>query len=616
MDIKLVSEKISCALSKLAIDAPEIPYKWADNNYYLVKGTTDTPGPWSSYGYQRGLLGFFAGNSVVKVILKKCKRIGGTKCLTAAWAKFITEQRRSVCIWHPVGDDSKDFVTDEINPLFEVMPSLQTSLDGDWKNKKERNNTDAKKKFIGCSAYFRGGNSERAYRQITVSVAILDEADGFIVGADGYAEFIERAYGRTETALNRKLIVNSTVRVKGASVTDSAYEESEEKIFRDIKCINCGHMHVLEWENFYYTKSEDGKSAIDAWFECPHCHGELRYEDYAEMDEQGQWITETGMLYDEENDFFVTRDGGIVQKIESLGVHIWSAYSYFLSWKELASTWIRANLAAASGDYSQLRTFVNEMLAQVYEERSGTVSATVFADRLEKYHNEYLPDGVTHLVAGCDIQTGQDARIEVVIVGVGNENEKWHVDHVVLDGDIAKAKTQERLDEILLRTYKNKAGGELPISVALLDEGDGNVCEEVRKYCTARKRLATGETSKKRLIRPCKGGDKGNLVDVRGKVYGDNATKTRVKTHVINHIAAKDVLYGAISKVRKPGKDYIHFPDTLSQDYFNQLTGERRVVNRGKVKYEKRTGSQRVEVLDCWVYAIAASRIYDFINRK
>ena len=181
MNTSIIAKRLSNVMQKLEIEAPQIPYKWADQYFHVVKGTSDTPGPWVSFGYQKGLIGLFAGNSATKVVLKKCKRIGGTQCLKAAWAKMIIEQRRSVCIWHPVAEDSKDFVSDEINPLFEVMPKLRNALDGDWNNKKERNNTDTKKKFVGCTAYFRGGKSERAYRQITISAAFIDELDGFFV---------------------------------------------------------------------------------------------------------------------------------------------------------------------------------------------------------------------------------------------------------------------------------------------------------------------------------------------------------------------------------------------------------------------------------------------------
>jgi phage terminase large subunit GpA-like protein len=616
MNINLVSSLLSSALSKIEIDAPEIPYRWADNNFYVVKGTTDVPGPWLSFGYQRGMLGMFCGDAVTRVILKKCKRIGYTKCISIALAKFITEQRRSVGVWHPVESDSRDFVTDEINPLFEVVPVFAEALDADWRNKKDRNNTDAKKKFKGCTAYFRGGNSDRSYRQITLSVAILDELSGFIVGTDGNAEFVERAFGRTETSIQRKLIVGSTLTIKGYDLTEIEYDSTEEKIQRHIKCIKCGGLFPLTWEEFKFEKSEDGEKAVDAYFLCPHCQCEIRYDDYPECDEAGVWKTESGMIYDEENDVFVKNNGTVVDRVYSVGVYVWSAYSYYLTWVDLASTWIRAMASARAGDISLLKTFINEMLGRSFEEKEGVVNSSSITDRLEGYSYKLIPKEIEYLVAGCDVQSGEKARVEILVTGVSDTlKQRWHVLHAVVNGSIADEHTWAGIDEVLFEIYKTEDGRFLPVNVALLDEGNGNDTESVRKYCCARKNLALVKGNQKRIVRPCKGTDKGHIADIKGKVFGDALTKTNVKTHFVNHIAIKDSLFSAL-RVRKSDQEgYIHFPESVGEDYFEQLTNERRGIVNGKVKYLVRKENVGREILDCWTYSIAADYLYKIYFR-
>lgn len=610
-----VYKQIKASLGNIIIEAPEIGWKWADENYYVVKGTSDTPGPWISFGYQRGMIGIMTGEAVTRVIVKKCKRIGYTKCLTAAWCKFITEQRRSVGIWHPVDSDSKDFVGDEINPLFEVVPKLRDSLDADWKSKKDKNNTDSKKKFLGCTAYFRGGQSERSYRQITLSVAIIDELDGFTVSPDGHAEFVERAFGRTETAMNRKLIVGSTLKVKGDSLTEREFDDCEIKLFRHVKC-SCGYVFPLSWENFFFTKSEDETKATDAYFVCTECKRELRYEDYPLLDEGGVWMTEDGIYYDEENDFLVRENGDIIEKVDSAGLYIWSAYSYFLTWIDLASAWIRAMNQARGGDTSLLKTFINEMLGKTYEERGGSLNSSIFTDRTEKYDDKQLPNEIDYLVAGCDVQSGEEARVEVIVVGVNKETQqKWHVGRYIVPCDIANPKTWPYLDETLFAIYQRRDGVNLCINVSLIDEGDGNNTENVRRYCFHRAKSSKIQGAAKRVIRSCKGTDRGHLVDFKGKDFGDVLTQTRTRVHFINHIAAKDTLYSNLRISSREEDNYIHFPEGLEQDYYDQLVNKRRTLQNKKVKYIVRNPSVRCEVLDCWVYAFGANNLYKIFFR-
>jgi phage terminase large subunit GpA-like protein len=64
-------------------------------------------------------------------------------------------------------------------------------------------------------------------------------------------------------------------------------------------------------------------------------------------------------------------------------------------------------------------------------------------------------------------------------------------------------------------------------------------------------------------------------------------------------------------RINDPGAGFIHFSDTLNDEYFRQLTAEK-IVTRYHRGFKKRMFQKmrpRNEALDCFVYAIAAYAI-------
>jgi phage terminase large subunit GpA-like protein len=93
------------------------------------------------------------------------------------------------------------------------------------------------------------------------------------------------------------------------------------------------------------------------------------------------------------------------------------------------------------------------------------------------------------------------------------------------------------------------------------------------------------------------------------------AGKTSAQVFIVGVDTAKDVLYGRMKRVHQPGAGYIHFPVSVDEVYFDQLTAEtliyRMVQGRRVRSYKPRSSGSRTEALDCLVYAYAA-----FIGRN
>lgn len=62
-------------------------------------------------------------------------------------------------------------------------------------------------------------------------------------------------------------------------------------------------------------------------------------------------------------------------------------------------------------------------------------------------------------------------------------------------------------------------------------------------------------------------------------------------------------------RLNDPGPRYLHFPQTVEDEYFEQLTGEKLVTRylRGVPRFEWARTRRRQEALDCEGYAYAAA---------
>lgn len=77
----------------------------------------------------------------------------------------------------------------------------------------------------------------------------------------------------------------------------------------------------------------------------------------------------------------------------------------------------------------------------------------------------------------------------------------------------------------------------------------------------------------------------------------------------------KDFIYSSLT-LAEPGPSYFHFPKAYTEDYFNQLVGERVVIRGNKRKYEPKVNGQAVEALDLNVYAYAMYKVLNISDKE
>ena len=221
-----------------------------------------------------------------------------------------------------------------------------------------------------------------------------------------------------------------------------------------------------------------------------------------------------------------------------------------------------------------------------------------------------VPRGGLVLVAGVDVQSN---RFEVVVWAFGRGEEMWVVDHHVIDANPADDREwEDKLDPYLQQRFRHVSGQWLPIEAAAVDTG-GHFTHQAYNYCRAQSRTrrkiwaVKGDT---RQAQPVKG--RSSWVDVN---YLGSVIKRGVRLWMVGTDTAKDLLFGRL-QITEAGPGCIHFPVGLSDEFYEQLTSEARVLQKTAHGDQYRWVKQRKrnEVLDCTVYALFAAHTID-LNR-
>jgi terminase, large subunit len=599
------------SLEKLRIRIPMLPWQFADKHFYLPPESSGISGRWTSYPYQRGIINLCAGTSAYKVVFFKPRRSGFTKIIEVVIVCLGADRCRKIGVWHPRAEDSIKFQKIEIVPLFDHVKVFRDAL----RTSHELRNKDVTLKQInlrGSMIVFNSAMSANNSRQLTLDCVIGDEVDAFSAEVDNEGDVISLMEGRTEQSPYRKVILGSTCTVEGSSIIEREYNATEIKLRRFVPCPHCAELQILEWENFKYEKNATGTQAVNAWFVCKKCSEKIEYRHYQAMDEGGEWMSEDKTVwYDDATDSFFKCGEGYLRKVRSVGIHLWSAYSHFKTWIDLATEWIEANNAAALGDRGKLVTFINQCLSRTTKESSARFSPSVFDGKREDFDYQNIPKDVDFLTAGIDVQRGINERLEIVIVGTSKtKDDLWIIRHVVVDGDISKKVIRDEINEKLFDLYRREDGLTMQVIVALMDEGDGVKTNAVRQWSAENAHYEKAAGALKRAYRTSKGVGAGPAVHAM-KWYGETPNP-RAKCHHVNQTSIKDILYRkAVLPADKPGG--IHLCKDIGEEWIKQFFGEKRTVERrnGKttVKYQPISNGQAVEALDCTVYGYAAAII-------
>jgi phage terminase large subunit GpA-like protein len=597
--LRAVLAAVLAGLEPLRAVAPMRLSEWAAKHFRLSAEASHTTGEWRAYPFQIGWMDAFSNDDIEEVTVRKAKRVGYTKTLLAFIAYNAAHRRRKQALWQPTDDDRDSFVKTEVEPMVRDVDALRPVL------VPGKEDTIKLKTFLGSMLHLLGGKAARAYRRITVAVAMLDEADAFDQKVEKAIDPLAAAKGRLEGAPFPKFIAGSTVRVDGVSHIQHRESQADAVMRYHIACPLCHVEHPLVAYGFKW----DGADPETVRHVCPHCHGGIRQADYLRCwDEGAAWVSDCGRWrYDHRAGEWLDADGKLCRPPRHVAfVEVWTAYSPQRDWVDIVREFLGANTKHKAGDDGPLETFTNETLARYWKVEMDQADEHALAKRAEAYQLRKVPQGGVVVVAGVDVQ---DNRWEVVLWAIGRGEEMWAVDYAVIYGNPADEREwEEKLDPYLLRPLEHASGQLLKIEAAAVDTM-GHFTHQAYNFARTRERrrvfAVRGDPQPSKMVR-----GKATIQDVnwRGKVL-----KRGVRLWYVGTDTAKDLIFGRLM-VTQPGPGYVHFSRELPPAFYNQLTAEARMptkTSRG-VEYKwvnpKRA---RNEALDCTVYALFCTHMLD-----
>lgn len=575
---------------------------WAEKEFELDADSSHKTGAWECWSFQRGIMDWASDDRIVRLIVRKSKRVGYTKIITALVCYYAVHLRRKVAMWQPTDDDRDSYCRTELEPLLDKIKALRQA-----RRKGGALDTIRLKQFLGAVVHMLGGKAARAFRRITVALSILDEWSAFDQSVEGQGDPGSLAFGRLEGAPYPKFVGGSTPGTKGACHVTLAAEQADVDMRYHVECPHCGVEHPLTTgiaadgkRTAHGLQWEPGKPETAVHI-CPHCREPMTRAQYLAGGQPmlGTWVCiRTGIRY-AGNNVWTDALGNEIRPPRNVAAQVWSAYSPQRAWSDIADDHEKAAAAAAQGDYSLMITLVNETYGEAYEQRGARVDEHALSLRADKHPRGTVPKGALVLTSGIDVQ--QD-RVEIGVWGWGPGMESWAIDHHIIEGNpSADEQLWATVETYLQRRYTQAwHGGSLGVSSVSIDSGYAThaVYAAVRRMIAASlpARVIKGRDDPKM---PVKGPATAQDVNWQGRKWANG-----IKLWNIGTQASEDLLHGQLG-IEAPGRGYIHMGDGFEPEWYAQLTGKQRLPvrsDRGIIDRWVRM-RPRVEVRDCRRYA-------------
>ena len=538
---------------------------WADKERRLDSQSSAEPGRWytSRAEYQRGIMDACCDPEIQEIVVLAGAQLGKTEAILNVIGYHIDNDPSPILVLQPTLSMGQAFSKDRVAAgLLASTPCLRDKVKDP--RSRDSGNTTLHKIFPGGALTIVGANSPSGLASRPIRIMLADEVDRFPPSAGTEGDPIQLGRKRTATFWNRKIILVSTPTNKGASRIEDAFEKSDQRHYH-VPCKHCHHYQELVWANVQWEKDKPET----AGYCCEEC----------------------AVIWSDSDRIWSVRNGQWVPHAEFNGIAGFKISGLYSPWTSLA--YGAAEFVSVKKNPEQLRVFVNTYLAETWEDEGETIDDLDLAQRREPM--EKIPDDVVIMTAGIDVQ---DNRLEISTLGWGKEEgECYVISHKTLFGDPSTPQLWNDLDSILMTKHTTESGRTMMVRGACVDSG-GHFTNSVYQYC--KKNMA-------RRIFAIKGIG-GDGKPIAGRPSKNNIAKCPLFGIGVDTI--KDLMFARLKK-QEPGAGYVHFADTLPDDYFRQLTAEKAVIryHRGFKRRMYQKIRPRNEALDCMVYGIAAYAI-------
>lgn len=549
--------------------------EWADSHRRLSPESSAEAGKWytTRAEYQREIMDTFNDPNIQRIVVMSSSQVGKTELVLNAIAYYMDQDPSPLLVVQPTLAMAQSFSKDRLAAMIRDSKKIK-DLVADARSR-DSSNTVLHKKFPGGHLSLVGSNSAAGLASRPIRILLLDEVDRYELSAGSEGSPTDLAIARTKTFWNRKIYMCSTPTIKGISKIEAAFEESDKRYFM-VPCPECEVKQRLLWKNVVW----DEDKPETAHYVCQECGSVINESKKPWMLKHGEWqATETS--------------------IDTAGFHISELYSPWSTWASMAINFLEAKKMP-----EMLKTFINTSLGESWEEQGdGVEHEGLLAKRLN-YDPLTLPEDI--LVATCGVDTQKD-RLEAQVMGWGQNYEAWVIEYKVFWGDPNGVNVWNELDLYLKSRFKTESGRSISIAATCCDSG-GHHTNMVYAFTKPRQG---------RRIFAIKGASVAGKPIVSKPSY---VGKTQTALYTVGTDTAKENIFARLNA--EDGHETLHFPMDLEEDYFKQLTAEKRITKwiRGRKTLAWKQIRPRNEALDVTVYNFAAIYIlnpsFDVIEER
>lgn len=558
--------------------------QWSDKYRRLPAKSSSEPGQWRTerIPFLRAIMDDLSPDSPIqRVVFMKSSQVGGTECGINWVGSFMMQSKGSMLVIQPTIAMAEKWSTQRLDTSIADSPEWATTLPP--RKARDKDNQTLQKEGAGFILFITGANSASSLASMPIMYVFADEVDRYPDDVEDEGDPLSLALRRQKTFQRRKkTLIVSTPTIKDASRIEREYKNTDQRQYY-VPCPHCGELQTLKWKQLQWDSKTE-----NVWYAC-EANGCV-IEEHA----KATMLPEEGY-------------GGKAKWIGSDPNH--TDRGYFINalytplglgdtWHDLVfgpEGWL-----AAQGNPSKLKTFVNTVFGESWEDLSSTLKTNELLTRREPWKVRTIPRGCLMLTCGVDTQ---DDRLEFQIIGHGRNGAMWVIDTHIIWGSPAQDQTWQELSEWLDKPIVNSFGVPLKIIATAIDSG-GHHTQAVYNFC---------RWNQHRRIVAIKGASTANRPALGKPTYVDINWQGQVhKEGVQLWTVGTDTLKSHIMGLLKVDADLpqserkIHFSADLEEDYFDQLTSE--AFDPSKNKWVKRAG-RRNEGLDTFVYAIAAAHL-------
>ena len=472
------------------------------------------------------------------VVLRKSAQLGGTVLAQIFMGGCLDLDPGPFLYVHPTEGNAIRFARTKWRPMLKATPAL-ASIFSSAGHKEGGNSTLFQERRDGRGfLQFSGANSEASLSMISMPRQVQDDLAKWEVNSAGDPE--GQADSRSKAFELAKLFKTSTPLVADNCRITRAFKAGTQEFYH-VPCPHCGDLHPLDWEDFKASIETFGPEF--AHFTCPECGGVIEEHHRPAMNLAGEWVAHN-------------------PGASMISFHLWSAYSPLQSFRRLAESWLNAK-----GDAAREQTFLNDEIGLAYEVQGESPPWEGLRDRGEENGRSrgVIPRGALKLTLSFDCQSD---RVEGVLIGWGRNLRRWVIETFVVEGHISEPAAREQLDALVKREWPDSFGGKRKVDLVGID---GNAwTNEVFDWVRPKPQSLV------LMLRGIKGDNAQPLAPVGERGRDGKIRKYAKRFFNVGACGIKNSLYKYLRVEDPLQRGYVDFPAGLGDEYYRQLTSERR----------------------------------------